>query len=94
MAFVLDCSSVPEIITLYQAYGTVVLDIALYIIIIIKKDAKSNRIQLWKTKFNDNGKKLMNHVVAGVRTLVRPDISSNQQKVELVSARTKVRQLF
>ena len=30
MAFILDCTSVPEVITLYQAYGTVVLDIALY----------------------------------------------------------------
>ena len=34
------------------------------IIIIIKKSAKSNRVRLWKTKFNNNGNLLMNHVVA------------------------------
>ena len=40
------------------------------IIIIIKKSAKSNRVQLWKTKFNNNGKQLMNHVVAAAAGLV------------------------
>ena len=36
----------------------------------IKKSAKSNRKRLWKTKFNNNGKKLMNHVVAAAAGLM------------------------
>ena len=33
-------------------------------IIIIRKSARSNRVQLWKTKSNNNGEMMMNYVVA------------------------------
>ena len=45
-------------------------EFCIIIIIIIKKSAKSNRVQLWKTKFNNNGKLLMNHVVSAAAGLV------------------------
>ena len=38
--------------------------------------------------------KLTKHQAVGSRTLVRTDISSNQQKVELLSVQTQVLQLF
>ena len=54
-----------EIFTLIYKNGHNSLNFwAIIIIIIIKKSAKSNKVRLWKTKFNNNGNLLMNHVVA------------------------------